>query len=54
MSFVDSAGHAGGPDSMEVDNALVEVDRIVGMLMNGLKLRNLENCVNLILLADHG
>lgn len=29
-------------------------DRTLGMLMEGLKQRNLHNCVNLILLADHG
>ena len=54
ISLVDSVGHEAGPDSSEVDSALVEAYRIVGILMNGLKLRNLENCVNLIVLADHG
>ena len=54
LDIVDGAGHEGGPDSSEVNNALVEADRIIGILMNGLKLRNLQNCVNLIVLADHG
>ena len=54
IDIVDSAGHRGGPDSSDVNNALVEADRIIDILMNGLKLRNLENCVNLIVLADHG
>ena len=54
MDIVDGAGHDGGPVSPGVNSALVEVDRVIGILMNGLKLRNLENCVNLIVLADHG
>uniref|UniRef100_H2ZVP0 Ectonucleotide pyrophosphatase/phosphodiesterase 3 n=1 Tax=Latimeria chalumnae TaxID=7897 RepID=H2ZVP0_LATCH len=50
----DSSGHSFGPVSTGVVEALQQVDRIVGMLMDGLKQRNLHNCVNLILLADHG
>ncbi|XP_037698919.1 ectonucleotide pyrophosphatase/phosphodiesterase family member 3-like [Choloepus didactylus] len=50
----DSAGHEGGPDSANVVQALQLVDNAFGMLMEGLKQRNLHNCVNLILLADHG
>lgn len=34
--------------------ALQLVDDAFGMLMEGLKQRNLHNCVNIILLADHG
>lgn len=54
MDFVDGAGHSFGPDSEEVNSALVEADYFIGMLMNGLKQLNLHNCVNLIILADHG
>lgn len=50
----DHAGHNYGPVSGEVVKALQRVDQIIGMLMNGLKQRNLHNCVNLIILADHG
>ncbi|XP_004609149.1 ectonucleotide pyrophosphatase/phosphodiesterase family member 3 [Sorex araneus] len=50
----DSAGHNSGPVSAEVIQALQSVDKVFGMLMEGLKLRNLHNCVNIILLADHG
>ncbi|XP_006885086.1 PREDICTED: ectonucleotide pyrophosphatase/phosphodiesterase family member 3-like [Elephantulus edwardii] len=50
----DSAGHDGGPVSAKVIQALQVVDQAFGMLMEGLKQRNLHNCVNLILLADHG
>ncbi|CAK8697230.1 unnamed protein product [Clavelina lepadiformis] len=54
LSNVDHAGHVGGPDSEEVDHELVVADQMVSILMNGLKLRGIENCVNIIILADHG
>ncbi|XP_029450263.1 ectonucleotide pyrophosphatase/phosphodiesterase family member 3 isoform X5 [Rhinatrema bivittatum] len=50
----DSAGHAFGPVSGGVIQALQLADRTIGMLMDGLKQRNLHNCVNLIIVADHG
>ncbi|XP_008261748.2 ectonucleotide pyrophosphatase/phosphodiesterase family member 3 isoform X1 [Oryctolagus cuniculus] len=50
----DSAGHSDGPVSAAVIQALQSVDNTFGMLMEGLKQRNLHNCVNIILLADHG
>uniref|UniRef100_A0A8C3VMQ8 Ectonucleotide pyrophosphatase/phosphodiesterase family member 3 n=1 Tax=Catagonus wagneri TaxID=51154 RepID=A0A8C3VMQ8_9CETA len=50
----DSAGHEAGPVSAAVIQALQLVDYTFGLLMEGLKQRNLDNCVNIILLADHG
>lgn len=50
----DSAGHKSGPVSAGVIKALQLVDDAFGMLMEGLKQRNLHNCVNIIVLADHG
>ncbi|XP_058527125.1 ectonucleotide pyrophosphatase/phosphodiesterase family member 3 isoform X2 [Ochotona princeps] len=50
----DTAGHNGGPVSATVIQALQLVDDAFGMLMEGLQQRNLHNCVNIILLADHG
>ncbi|KAH0622305.1 hypothetical protein JD844_024492 [Phrynosoma platyrhinos] len=50
----DSSGHRYGPGSSEVILALQRVDKIVGFLMDGLKQMNLHNCINIILLADHG
>ena len=54
IDIVDKAGHRYGPDAAGLNEALIESDRIMGILMDGLKLRGLENCVNLIVLADHG
>uniref|UniRef100_H2ZDI4 Uncharacterized protein n=1 Tax=Ciona savignyi TaxID=51511 RepID=H2ZDI4_CIOSA len=54
VSAVDHAGHSFGPDSIEMDEALAKADSYVTMLMDGLKVRNLHNCANVIVLADHG
>ncbi|GAB1294989.1 Ectonucleotide pyrophosphatase/phosphodiesterase family member 3 [Apodemus speciosus] len=40
--------------ALEVIKGLQLVDNAFGMLMEGLKQRNLHNCVNIIVLADHG
>ncbi|XP_018423190.1 PREDICTED: ectonucleotide pyrophosphatase/phosphodiesterase family member 3 [Nanorana parkeri] len=50
----DSSGHSFGPVSGGVILALLRADKTVGMLMDGLKQRNLHNCVNMVLVADHG
>ncbi|XP_062324302.1 ectonucleotide pyrophosphatase/phosphodiesterase family member 1 [Osmerus eperlanus] len=50
----DSSGHRYGPMSSQVIEALLKVDRLLGLLMDGLKQRNLHLCVNIILLSDHG
>ncbi|XP_041106380.1 ectonucleotide pyrophosphatase/phosphodiesterase family member 1 isoform X3 [Polyodon spathula] len=50
----DHSGHHFGPVSSEVIQALLRVDKMVAMLMDGLKQRNLHNCVNIVLLSDHG
>ncbi|XP_066968327.1 ectonucleotide pyrophosphatase/phosphodiesterase family member 1-like isoform X1 [Macrobrachium rosenbergii] len=50
----DHACHEYGPDSKETNKELRRMEKIVNMLMTGLKERNLLNCVNVILLSDHG
>ncbi|XP_048452966.1 ectonucleotide pyrophosphatase/phosphodiesterase family member 3 [Rhincodon typus] len=50
----DGAGHSFGPVSSGVIEALQSVDQMIGMLMDGLKQKNLHKCVNLIIVADHG
>jgi predicted AlkP superfamily pyrophosphatase or phosphodiesterase len=51
---VDGAGHAGGPDSPGVNQALRLVDAAIGRLVAGLRQRGLFDQANLIVLADHG
>ncbi|XP_013915869.1 PREDICTED: ectonucleotide pyrophosphatase/phosphodiesterase family member 1-like, partial [Thamnophis sirtalis] len=50
----DSSGHSYGPISSEVILALERVDKVVGLLMDGLKQMKLHNCINIILISDHG
>uniref|UniRef100_A0A8C1PQK7 Ectonucleotide pyrophosphatase/phosphodiesterase 1 n=1 Tax=Cyprinus carpio TaxID=7962 RepID=A0A8C1PQK7_CYPCA len=50
----DTAGHRYGPMSSQVIEALLNVDRVIGLLMEGLKQRQLHKCVNLVLVSDHG
>ena len=49
---VDSAGHAHGPGSPEVAQALRTIDTAIGQLVDGLKARGIR--ANLIIVADHG
>jgi predicted AlkP superfamily pyrophosphatase or phosphodiesterase len=51
---VDRAGHAGGPDSPGVNQALTLVDGAIGRLVDGLRRRGLFDRANLLILADHG
>ncbi|XP_060077671.1 uncharacterized protein LOC132557191 [Ylistrum balloti] len=50
----DHTGHGSGPVSSQVDSMLTRVDRSISKLMEGLYSRDIHNCVNLVILADHG
>ncbi|CAJ1077072.1 ectonucleotide pyrophosphatase/phosphodiesterase family member 1 isoform X2 [Xyrichtys novacula] len=50
----DAAGHKYGPGSSQVVEALETVDKMLGLLMDGLIQKNLQHCVNLIIISDHG
>ncbi|XP_073787436.1 venom phosphodiesterase CdcPDE [Danio rerio] len=50
----DSSGHSSGPVSGGLILALQGVDRVIGQLMTGLKQLNLHQCINVIIVADHG
>jgi predicted AlkP superfamily pyrophosphatase or phosphodiesterase len=52
MSDVDGAGHAHGPDSPEVADAVAKVDKEIGRLAAGIA--ELKMPVDLVVLADHG
>lgn len=54
FSVVDSAGHRHGPDHPEVLTALQEVDRALGLLVDGLRQRDLLNNMHILLTSDHG
>lgn len=50
----DVAGHDYGPDSMQVNAALVTVDAALGRLVQGLRQRGMFDDTNLIVMSDHG
>uniref|UniRef100_A0A674DGP2 Venom phosphodiesterase 1-like n=1 Tax=Salmo trutta TaxID=8032 RepID=A0A674DGP2_SALTR len=50
----DKSGHSFGPVSGGLIEALTGVDKVIGQLMNGLKQLNLHQCLNIIIVADHG
>jgi predicted AlkP superfamily pyrophosphatase or phosphodiesterase len=54
FSVVDSAGHRHGPDHPEVVSALQEVDRALGLLVEGLQQRDLLNNMHILVTSDHG
>lgn len=39
---------------LQLDNALKDIDKVIGQLMNGLKQMKLHRCINIILVGDHG
>ncbi len=51
---VDTAGHRYGPDSVEVGNAVKEVDNRVADIRAGIKKLGLEKKVDVIVVSDHG
>jgi predicted AlkP superfamily pyrophosphatase or phosphodiesterase len=51
---LDVAGHSYGPDSMQVDEAIVSVDSALGRLVEGLRRNGTFDTTNLIVLSDHG
>ncbi|MEO5826144.1 MAG: ectonucleotide pyrophosphatase/phosphodiesterase [Gemmatimonadales bacterium] len=53
-SNVDHAGHDAGPDSPDVDSAIVQVDLMVGRLVSGLRNIGLLDRTNIIVVSDHG
>ncbi len=54
FSDVDDAGHANGPDATATRDAVLKVDRSIRRLMDGLKLRDIDKKVNVIITSDHG
>jgi predicted AlkP superfamily pyrophosphatase or phosphodiesterase len=54
FSDTDDAGHAAGPDSSEVREAVKKLDSDIARLIEGLKKRKIDKKVNIILTSDHG
>ncbi len=52
FSFTDHVGHEFGPNSEEMRSAVLEADRLVGLIDDGVRQLNLP--VDVILVSDHG
>jgi predicted AlkP superfamily pyrophosphatase or phosphodiesterase len=54
FSVVDTAGHRHGPESVEVRDAIADVDRAMGQLVDGVGRLGLARRVHYVLVSDHG
>lgn len=54
LDDVDLMGHLYGPDSPEVNKAIVKVDTVLGRFIEGLKTRGLYDHINIVVVSDHG
>jgi predicted AlkP superfamily pyrophosphatase or phosphodiesterase len=56
LSFedTDTAGHADGPDSPAVRDAVMRSDGYLGQLLDGLEQRGIVERVNIVIVSDHG
>src|SRR5688572_24332321 len=54
FSDTDDPGHEFGPDAEETAYAVLDVDRYLARLVEGLKRRGIERRVNIIIVSDHG
>ena len=54
FSDVDTAGHAYGPDSAQVNRAAAHLDRMLGDLIDGARRLNLMDRLNVVVVSDHG
>lgn len=51
---VDNAGHRYGPVFPAVDTAIADIDEALGTLFDGLKVREIFDKVNIMVVSDHG
>jgi predicted AlkP superfamily pyrophosphatase or phosphodiesterase len=54
FSFVDQIGHRFGPNSIEVDNAVLRADSLLGYLFEKVDEHHFSDQLNTIVLSDHG
>jgi predicted AlkP superfamily pyrophosphatase or phosphodiesterase len=54
FDLVDTAGHRYGPDALETNAAVAEVDAAIAGLTAGLEARGYDGRVNFVIAADHG
>ena len=50
----DHSGHKYGPESSEVDNAVIEMDKLLGIITKKINSLPIKDSLNLVVLSDHG
>ncbi|KAJ8032888.1 Venom phosphodiesterase 2 [Holothuria leucospilota] len=50
----DHTGHSPGPDTPEEDTEIARMDGLIGYLMDSLMRIGMHECINVIVVADHG
>jgi len=51
---LDETAHSFGPDSLQTNATLADIDAAIGHLLQGLAERGLRDSVNLVIVSDHG
>lgn len=54
FSEPDHVGHVSGPESSETDSVIMDMDRLLGRLLNGVQHLPVADQVNVIIVSDHG
>ncbi|XP_054157985.1 glycerophosphocholine cholinephosphodiesterase ENPP6-like [Oppia nitens] len=52
--YVDHIGHSWGPETINVTNAVIGIDQILQELYDEIKVRKLDNELNVVIVSDHG
>jgi predicted AlkP superfamily pyrophosphatase or phosphodiesterase len=47
-------GHVSGPESAETDSVILDMDQLLGKLLDGVKSLSISDQVNLVIVSDHG
>ena len=54
FSEPDHVGHVSGPESAETDSVILDMDQLLGKLLDGVKSLSISDQVNLVIVSDHG
>lgn len=54
FELLDDAGHRHGPQSAQVDTALITAEALIARLVQGLRAHDVLDSVNIVIVSDHG
>ncbi len=50
----DHLGHVYGPESTQVDSSIIEMDNLLGLIIDKINTSSIKDSLNLIIVSDHG